>query len=537
MDSEENWGKVVPVEGTKTTFGEYHSPSTIHNPLSLPPSFAFAYNPPTMRWSRRTIGLGVLAGLALALRVWLVLALTTEHTEPLSYEHGRIAENLLAGRGFAIEFLGTEGPTSQQAPFYPVLLAAAYGCLGVETPAAILAIQLFQCVAGTGLVLLVVGLGWSLVPDRPQAGWLAGLGAALYPTHVYMVTHLQVALWAALVLTAFLAVVVAPRWRATWWGAALAGVLAGLLLLIEPILALALPIGALTFWLADGAGEGTKRFRLASVGRVVTMAGVAVLVIAPWLVRNWAVHGEFVFIKSTFGYAFWQANNPSSWGTDKIPKGSAESLRLAHNGTLASIDRALWEARHETLYIDDVLLKPTGYREFAGLSEPQRSRLLGAKAWEFVCTQPASYARLCLQRLRYFLSFDETNPKAANQLYRIATVAWLVLTAVGLMASWRRWRTFWPTYAVFSVVTLFHTLVITSVRFRIPIEPVSFIWMATAIVPLLVHFRLCQKADPSAPGDGEAFGPNHALKGPHWKAAADRSESLSSEPGLVSPID
>ena len=41
-------------------------------------------------------------------------------------------------------------------------------------------------------------------------------------------------------------------------------------------------------------------------------------------------------------------------------------MRQQHDGTLAGMDRALWEARHETLYIDDVLLKPTGYREFAG---------------------------------------------------------------------------------------------------------------------------------------------------------------------------
>ena len=50
------------------------------------------------------------------------------------------------------------------------------------------------------------------------------------------------------------------------------------------------------------------------------MAGVALLVIAPWTVRNWLVHGEPVFIKSTFGYAFWQGNSPGSWGTDKVPK-------------------------------------------------------------------------------------------------------------------------------------------------------------------------------------------------------------------------
>jgi len=470
-----------------------------------------------MNASKRTIGLLLLAVLALGLRVGLVLALRTEHQAPVSYEHGRIAENLLAGRGFSIEFLGTEGPTSQQAPFYPVLLAAVYGLFGVETPGAILAVQLLQCFAGMALVLAVVGLGWSLMPDRPSVGWVAGIGAALYPTHLYMVTHLQVALWAALILTTLLAVVTSHRWRATWAGAITAGCLAGFLLLVEPILVLALPICALAFWLGEGNRRWSGRFRPAALARMATMAGVAAVVIAPWVVRNRLVHGEFVFVKSTFGYALWQGNNPISWGTDKVPKPSAEQLRLEHNGTLAGIDRALWEARHETVYIDDVLLKPTRYREFAGLSEPERSRLLGGRAQGFIRANPARYATLCLQRLRYFLLFDETNPKASNRIYRAQTVIWLVLAFVGLLVSCDRWRRLWPTYAIFAAVTLFHALVITSVRFRIPLEPFSFVWAAWAVVPLGARLAPRRRIRVYHPGERREnrIDPAHGLRGPH----------------------
>ncbi|MHC4400171.1 MAG: hypothetical protein ACYTG0_10870 [Planctomycetota bacterium] len=475
--------------------------------------------------SRTTIGLVVLGSLALGLRVWAVLALRTEHAAPVTYEHGRIAENLLAGRGFTIEFLGVEGPTSQQAPFYPFLLAAAYGCFGVETPEAILAVQLLQCLAGAGLVLAVVWLGWVLVPDRRGIGWAAGLAAAVYPTHVYMVTHMQVAVWAALLLTTLLAVVCSPRWRNSWAGAALAGTLCGALLLIEPIMALALPICAVAFWLGEKTERWTGRFKPAPLAKVALMAGVAALMITPWLVRNRIVHGEVVFIKSTFGYAFWQANNRASWGTDKIPKPSAERLRLEHDGTLTGMERALWEARHETVYIDDVLLKPTGYREFAGLSEPQRSRLLGRRAVEFICARPAQYVKLCLRRLRYFLLFDETNPKAAHRVYRAATVVWLVLALVGLLVSRDRWRELWPTYAVFAVVTLFHALVITSVRFRIPLEPLSFVWAAWSVVPPLARLTAPPRAKPDSSGVDAAkpFGSEQVLKGPHWRAGRRRA--------------
>jgi hypothetical protein len=518
-----------------------------------------------MKVSRRTTGLVLLGSLALALRIGLVLAVSRESARPLAFEHGRIAENLLAGRGFSIAFLGTEGPTSQQAPFYPVLLAAAYWAFGIAKPAAILAVQLLQCVVGTGLVLAVVWLAWSLLPEQPVAGWIAGLGAALYPPHVYMVTHLQVVVWATALLALLLAVAVSPRWRATWSGAAWIGLLAAALLLVEPILSLALPVVALVFWLgrsrlpggtgilARSASEGRLvcfprlRFGLVlrtvrritravsnpaythwrALGRLALMAGVAALLIAPWIVRNWQVHGEFVFIKSTFGYAFWQGNNPASWGTDKIPKASAAQALLNHNGTLAGIDQAMWEARHETIYIDDLLLKPGGYRPFLGLSEPQRSRLLGRQAWEFIRGNPAAYARLCLMRLRYFLLFDETNPKAASRVYRLATVAWLVLAGVGFLATLGHWRRLWPTYAIFGLVTLFHALVITSARFRFPIEPLGMVWAAAGLGPMVQRWILRSTLEADLPSEepGSGFGPQHALRGPHRKREGNRQLS------------
>ncbi|MHB8900999.1 MAG: hypothetical protein ACYC6Y_19805, partial [Thermoguttaceae bacterium] len=151
---------------------------------------------PAMFAVRKTNALLVLALLALCLRIAVVAVLWSEHAAPISYEHGRIAANLLSGDGFSIEFLGAPlRLTSQQAPFYPYFLAAVYACLGVESPASILAVQLIQCLAGTLLVLAVAWLSWSLVPESPATGWLAAIAAAVHPTHLYMVTHFQVALW------------------------------------------------------------------------------------------------------------------------------------------------------------------------------------------------------------------------------------------------------------------------------------------------------------------------------------------------------
>jgi hypothetical protein len=217
---------------------------------------------------------------------------------------------------------------------------------------------------------------------------------------------------------------------------------------------------------------------------MATFLLAAAVVVTPWMIRNRLVHGEFVFVKSTFGYAFWQGNNPISWGTDKVPKATADQFLAERSAGLRGLEAAMWEARHETLYIDDVLLKPTGYAEFQGLSEPARSRLLFDRALGFVRANPSDYVALCAQRLRYFLLFDETNPKTKNVVYRAATLLLLVLAILGLIAGPHERRALTPTLLVFGSVALFHALTITSARFRIPVEPIAILWAAMAVTAM-----------------------------------------------------
>ena len=163
------------------------------------------------------------------------------HRVPRStYEHGEIAANLLAGRGFANRFLGADGPTSQQAPIYPALLAAAYAIGGVETPRSLLLFELGQSVLGGILVLGVLRLAASIVGNRPLATLAAGSIAALHPTLVYAATHVQVALLGATLLTWTLYYANRTGTSGRPLQAILTGILLALLALTDPILSLAL---------------------------------------------------------------------------------------------------------------------------------------------------------------------------------------------------------------------------------------------------------------------------------------------------------
>ena len=107
--------------------------------------------------------------LAIAVRAAAVMILQS-HTVPHStYEHGEIAANLLAGRGFSMHFLGSNGPTSQQAPVYPILVALAFAIGGVNSPKSLLILELGQSFLGGLLVLGMLKLCAALPPK--SAGW------------------------------------------------------------------------------------------------------------------------------------------------------------------------------------------------------------------------------------------------------------------------------------------------------------------------------------------------------------------------------
>lgn len=426
----------------------------------------------------RRVRWGLIA-LAVASRAAAVLVLQS-HTVPHStYEHGEIAANLLGGRGFSVMFLGVDGPTSQQAPFYPFLLAGAYALGGVETPTSLLILQLGQALLGGVLVAGVLALAAEVAPGRRRVAAGAGLIAALHPTLVYAATHAQVALPAAAMLAWTLALAYRTGRTGRARDALLTGGLLALLALTDPILALAAPavVWALAGPFARGERGVTRALRPAAL---MTLA--AALGVAPWIARNALVHGELVFVKSTFGYAFWQGNCALSEGTDKVVRAGIDDALDAHGTDLKSRNEALWKARHVAGYIDDIALTKADYAELAALGEPARSRLLFRRALDDLKADPGRYPRLCLRRLRYFLLFDETNPKTRSFVYRASHLGLTALAALGLLAmpSDLR-RRLGPTFLAAALIAAFHALTITSARFHIPIEPLMGLWAAVGL--------------------------------------------------------
>ncbi|QEH33110.1 hypothetical protein OJF2_16070 [Aquisphaera giovannonii] len=420
--------------------------------------------------------------LAVAARCACVLVLQSHLVSRSTYEHGEIAANLVAGRGFSIRFLGTDGPTSQQAPVYPAIVAAAYLIGGIESPRSLLILELGQAVLGGLLTLGVLALARQVVGDHPPAVLAAGLIAALHPTLVYAASHVQVALLGATLVTWSLVAATRAGSSGRARDAVLAGILLALTALTDPILSLCAGGMLVAIWGGRRAGPTAPAFGR-HLGLSASMLLVAALCVAPWIIRNAIVHGEFVAIKSTFGYAFWQGNCSISEGTDKVVRASVEKVLEGGAGAgLAAWNRTLWAARHEAGYIDDVALTAEDRRLLARASEPERSRILFRRALAELREQPWRYPGLCLRRLRYFWLFDETNPKTRSLIYRVSHGGLLALALLGLcMATADVRRRLAPLFLTAGLISAFHAMTIVSARFHLPIEPLMAVWAGAGL--------------------------------------------------------
>ena len=424
---------------------------------------------------------GLLACLAIVSRIAAVMVLQSYNVPRSTYEHGEIAANLLAGRGFAMQFLGALGPTSQQAPIYPALVALSYRIGGVDTPRSLLLLEASQAALGGVLVLGVMRLARFVAPRRPWLAWIAGLIVAIHPTLVYGATHVQVASLATTLLVWTLVFAYQTGATGLNWDAAFTGGLLALLALTDPILAMVVASVACAVW---QGGENSpvrlrRSLRLLAITAIAGLAGIS-----PWLVRNGIVHGEFVAIKSTFGYAFWQGNCALSEGTDKVVRSSVDRILKSNpkGSSLKDLNRTIWAARHEAGYLDDIALTRDDYRQLGSVSEPERSRILFRRALVELKADPARYGWLCLRRLRYFIFFDETNPKSRILAYRVSHLGLTVFALVGVViAGPALRRSLMPTILTVAMIVLFHSLTIVSARFHIPIEPLLALWGAAGM--------------------------------------------------------
>ncbi len=223
------------------------------------------------------------------------------------FEMGRIGRSIAEGHGFSSPYEGDTGPSAWEPPLYPYLIGGVFKVFGVYSIASAWVLLSINSLFATLTTIPIFWIARRTFGER-IAVWSA-LAWALCPYVWYWSIHwIWDTTFTPLVLACVFLVALELQDWAGWRGWILFGALYGVGALANPTMLAFLPFCGLWIWRA--------RYKrgLPSVMGVVLSSLTFFLVLSPWLIRNYEVFGQFVFIRDDFGLQFRLGNGPSADG-------------------------------------------------------------------------------------------------------------------------------------------------------------------------------------------------------------------------------
>jgi 4-amino-4-deoxy-L-arabinose transferase-like glycosyltransferase len=397
--------------------------------------------------------------LALGLRLAWVLPLSPEIVWFDGEQYARLAQGLVRHGSY----LNANGhPSAFWPPGYPLFMAALQAFAGPS----VVAVRIAQCVLGALTVVCVHGIAGRLLD--PRAARIATLAAAFYPIHVYATgTMFPATLLVALLAGVLWSLLVAAERRSPA-AAALAGTLGGWAVLTAGSSLPALLVCA--GWLAWRARRDRATVRLLAAFLLPML-----LVAGSWTARNLRAFGTPVLVSTNGGYNFWLGNYPgveAGTGNDFVSAAMEDEARAVwfSAGNEATRDAEFWRLGMGHVRAD--------VPAFLGLT--------ARKALHFwaVTTEPLTRARprLPIEALASWLSYGLLLPLACAWLLRSLRRDPFAVLALGLAI----------------VYTLVHAVVLSKVRFRLPLDTLVIVYGAGGLVALwdIVRVRRGSAARP-----------------------------------------
>jgi hypothetical protein len=399
------------------------------------------------------VGLGLIAFVALSVRVAFVLA----HTEYRALGYDSTYFNL-GWRVFE--------PRSRRA-FYPpgfnALLGAA-SWLGLRSR---LWHHFVTCGIGTTTVVLLGFLGRRF--GGPTLGLLVAALAALYPMLFGAdATLMSESLYLALVVTTLLLALRArerptlARFALLGLGIALASATRGEGLLLLPLLALPLALGI--------RGQRAVQ-RLARLGATVL---IVIVVLAPWVIRNYVVVDALVPLSMNSSAVFAGANC---------------------DGTYAGDHRGFWRVECLTGRYTRAERAGVGFDEVAANNRARDAGLRYARA--HATELPALAVVRILRTWGLYSPFGQMRfeEKIEQRNFSWQFLGWLELlmllplSVLGVQQLRRRRIAVWPLLSVVALVTVTSALTYGNGRFRIAAEPALLVLGGTGLLTLADRLR------------------------------------------------
>jgi hypothetical protein len=395
--------------------------------------------------------------IAFTLRVAYILIAHTYRFKPIQddfgfgYEMGRIGRAIATGYGFADPFDGHTGPTAWEPPLYPYLIAGVFKVAGVYTPVSALILltinSLFSALTCVPIFLIARRCFSEKVAVWSSWAW------ALLPTVMYWCTRW---VWETSLAALLLALIFWLTLRLEDLDGAKPWIAFGLFWGVTALTNTSL----ISFLPASGMWVLCQRRKQ----RKPALAGVAlasiffVAAIAPWLVRNHAVFGKFILIRSNFGAELRLGNGPGADGTWMV------YLHPTQN----SVEMQRYEQLGESSYV------------------AERKR----EALEFIRADYARFAWISLKRSIYYWAGRPKASASATFVDNSAFLASSVLAFWGLIHAIRKrspgaWLFFW----LLVCYPLIYYFVYPHARYRHPIEPELAILIGYLLSEAEVHKR------------------------------------------------
>jgi 4-amino-4-deoxy-L-arabinose transferase-like glycosyltransferase len=358
------------------------------------------------------------------------------------WEMARIGRSIVQGHGFSSPYEGNTGPTAWEPPLYPYLIAGVFKLFGLYTLASAWVLLTINCVFSALTTIPVF-----LIAHRtfgPRVALWSARGWALNPWVWYWSVHwIWDTTFTPLVLTLIFLVALEMEEWIGWRGWILFGALWGLGALINPAMLPFLPFCGLWLWY--------RRYRhgLPSLAGIALSAVMFFLVLTPWVVRNYAVFGRFVFIRDDFGLIFHLGNND-------IAEGILVAGLQPNMSTLA-------------------------LERFQQMGELAYSADCKRRALDWIRAHPGHFAIISLKRFFYYWNGVPRHTDSTLPLdFRMSPfLASSVLALWGLGHALRQKRPVaWLFLGLIATYPTIYYLVFAHARFRHPIEPELFILAA-----------------------------------------------------------
>ena len=291
---------------------------------------------------------------ALAVRLAVIPFVYHDWMNPFVLEHwafGRIARSIASGHGFGSPFADT-GSSALLPPVYSYLLAGIFKIFGIETRTSVLAALSLNSFF-SALTCVPVFLVARRAFGERVAKW-AGWGWAFSPYGVYYGADWA---WSTCLVTLELCWLFLFAWRLEnssrkrdWL---LFGTLCGISALTEPVVMAVLPL--------LGIYSLYRRYRLGRPwkAQMIAVASAGVVVLSPWLVRNYMLFHRFIPVRSGYGLELYIGNNGYSerWVNSSLHPNHSDTELSEYErvGEIAYMDHKLQQAKdyirnHPTWY-------------------------------------------------------------------------------------------------------------------------------------------------------------------------------------------